>query len=403
MSHAHFDRSTSIALAALFVALFVPGANAQSSSASAVPKSLDWRQYRFDVAHTGSNPFEHVLSASNVAGLKLKWTAQTAGALGGGVQASPTVVDGVAWVLSQDGHLYVFDAISGAPIAAPITGGYGSSTPAIVGDRVFVGAVVGAYAFPTSCVGTCGPIWHSDTHTTINPPMTVAGGRIYASNYWGYLDVLDVDDGHLLWSTLVNPNEPIYGPVAVSDGLVFVPANHGLFAYSLDCASGCAPTWTVQTPYSVSASPAVAGGSVYATTDQGQLLAVDAHSGATRWTAQVSALPSPAALADGLVVIGGNDGTLRAFRQNSAGPTAQPVWSVSTGEPLYEPVIANGLVYTGSLDGVYTKGHVFVFRLSDGALVKSILVNGAIESGITVVHGRIYFGTLTGLIACYGL
>ena len=35
----------------------------------------DWAQVNFDAARTGLNPYENVLSAANVEGLGLKWTA----------------------------------------------------------------------------------------------------------------------------------------------------------------------------------------------------------------------------------------------------------------------------------------------------------------------------------------
>jgi outer membrane protein assembly factor BamB len=365
-------------------------------------KPQDWTQYRRDPGHGGNNPFETAIDESNVASLTVKWTAQTAGALGGGVQASPSVTGGVVWVLSQDGYLYAFDAQSGAQIAKPQTGGYGSSAPAIVEGRVVVGAVSGVYSFAANCTGACAPLWHADTHTTINPPVTIVGGRVYASNYWGYLDVLDLIDGHTIWSTQINVNDPVFGSASVAHGLVYVPGDYGVLAFSIGCSSGCGPTWVFPTPYAVERTPAVDGDRLFVGDDQGNFFALDAASGTQRWTATVSALPTPAALAGDLVIVGGIDGTLMAFRQSSSGPVAQPIWTVSTGESLFEPVIANGVVYVGSITGDYTHGKLFAFRASDGASLKTWSLNGALESGATVSGGRIYLGTITGKIYAFG-
>jgi hypothetical protein len=75
---------------------------------------VDWPQFRFDQAHTGFQPLETKLSASNVPLLQLKWQAQ----LGKLVDySSPAVVGGVAYIGSTDGRLWAYPAAGcGQPI-----------------------------------------------------------------------------------------------------------------------------------------------------------------------------------------------------------------------------------------------------------------------------------------------
>ena len=109
-----------------------------------------WPQFHGDAAHTGYQRFESTIGVSNVSTLTEAWTAVT----GGQQFSSPAVANGVAYVGSDDGKLYAFDAAgvtncSGAPrTCSPLwtatTGKPVQSSPAVVGceRRSKTGAVV---------------------------------------------------------------------------------------------------------------------------------------------------------------------------------------------------------------------------------------------------------------------
>src|SRR5262245_41387940 len=65
-----------------------------------------WPSLRFDPGHTGDNPQETTLSASNVSQLVTKWTFQT----GSTVDATPAVVNGIVYIGSLDHKFYALDA-----------------------------------------------------------------------------------------------------------------------------------------------------------------------------------------------------------------------------------------------------------------------------------------------------
>jgi glucose dehydrogenase len=66
----------------------------------------NWSQYRFDASHTGFNPYEKVLNASNVGALHLKWRHYTGSfSL---VEDGPAVVNGVVYVGSEPNKVYAF-------------------------------------------------------------------------------------------------------------------------------------------------------------------------------------------------------------------------------------------------------------------------------------------------------
>ena len=102
-----------------------------------------------------------MISPGNVSSLVTAWT----GAIGSGsTSSSPAVVNGTAYIGSDDGTLYAFDAsgttgCSGVPkTCSPLwtaRGGFVESSPAVVQGVVYVGSLSGnLYAFDAS--GTTG-------------------------------------------------------------------------------------------------------------------------------------------------------------------------------------------------------------------------------------------------------
>jgi hypothetical protein len=70
----------------------------------------DWSQFRFGPDHMGHNPYENVLTSSNVSALILDWSHPTRGII---VFSSPAVAGDVVYIGSEDGKLYALDALTG--------------------------------------------------------------------------------------------------------------------------------------------------------------------------------------------------------------------------------------------------------------------------------------------------
>jgi outer membrane protein assembly factor BamB len=70
---------------------------------------IDWPTFRFDAVHSGFNPFENIINAGNVSSLSLNWIGDGFGP-GLVFHSSPAVVNGVAYIGSDDGRLYAFKA-----------------------------------------------------------------------------------------------------------------------------------------------------------------------------------------------------------------------------------------------------------------------------------------------------
>ncbi|MEO7980701.1 MAG: PQQ-binding-like beta-propeller repeat protein [Sporichthyaceae bacterium] len=147
--------------------------------------------------------------------------------------------------------------------------------------------------------------------------------------------------GHVRWTRRLEGNVTP-GPVVGADGTIYAASNAGVL-HALDPATG-ADRWTLDggAAYGIdqSTSPAVLpDGSVLWPGPHNTLWSVT-PAGAVRWQLALSGtVTSPAATADGDVVVGDSSGRLVGLRPTASGPGV--AWDVELGEGSYgSPVIA---------------------------------------------------------------
>jgi outer membrane protein assembly factor BamB len=137
---------------------------------------------------------------------------------------------------------------------------------------------------------------------------------------------------------------------------------------------------------------------VYVSSFDGNLYALDARTGAKRWSysgdfgncgSTCWTTPS-AAVANGVVYVGSFDNNVYALN----GSTGAKLWSYTTGNGVdSSPAVANGVVYVGSRDG-----NVYALDARTGAKLWSYQT-GAGHRGSAIsysVNGRQYIATPTG-------
>jgi outer membrane protein assembly factor BamB len=101
-------------------------------------------------------------------------------------------------------------------------------------------------------------------------------------------------------------------------------------------------------------------------------------------------------------------GELVAFAVAGCGEAVcSPLWtSAPSGLALFTPTIANGVVYVGALDFIYTQGDVLAYPTTciDGCEpLATLVLGGANETPAAVAGGRIYATTVNGNIDSFGL
>jgi outer membrane protein assembly factor BamB len=441
-------RSVFIVLAAVFALVFA---------------GCNWSQFRYGSDHTGdNNVLESAISTSNVSSLVLRFTAAT----GGISMSSPAVVNGIAYIGSEDGKLYAFDAAgntncSGTPkTCAPLwtasTGSEIVSSPAVVNGVAYVGSEDGKlYAFDaagnTNCSGTpktCAPQWTASTGGTIYSSPTVANGIVYVGSEDANLYAFDAAGNTNcsgtpktcapLWTALTDGS--VYSSAAVSNGVVYVGSQGGnLYAFDAAGATNCsgtpktcAPLWTYHTG-SVSSSPAVANGIVYVGDFLSTVYGFDAAgktncSGTPKacgplWTNGVNStigIVSSPAVAGGIVYTGDecdfeyppqpfNCGNAPHFYAFNAATGALNWTGITTSAPVTSsPGVANGVVFVGSGDGsLYAFDAAGNTQCSGTPAFCLPLWTGVTGSGVdsspTIANGMVYVGSGDGKLYAFGL
>jgi outer membrane protein assembly factor BamB len=103
---------------------------------------------------------------------------------------------------------------------------------------------------------------------------------------------------------------------------------------------------------------------------------------------------SSAAVANGLVVLGGRDKMVHGIEAASG----KARWTFATRARVdSSPVIAGGRVYVGSSDGRF-----YVLDLAKGEKLWEFDMGGPVSASPAVAAGRIVIGSQDGRVICFG-
>ena len=182
----------------------------------------------------------------------------------------------------------------------------------------------------------------------------IAGGLVY-SVASGVLSAFDAITGKRVWV-----GEYTFWPFSPVPSLT--ESNGLVFGSGQNCGFGC---------------------------DYPTVQAFDATSGLRVWKTYVgNFVETPAAVANGIVYVGSDDGNVYALRAT----TGAVVWTYNTGSPVHSaPAVAGGVVYVGS-----DNGRIYALKASTGALLWSDLTGAAVQSSPAVANGLVFVGSNDG-------
>lgn len=362
------------------------------------PATAMGRKFRSDLNNTGVYDDGGRRPAPS-----LLWTYKT----GGSVTSSPTIVDGVVYVGSQDRNLYALNATTGEFLWKYNTmerNDYVSSSPAVSNGVVYIGGLKTKIHAVDAESGEL--LWkyklpiRSTVRSSVSSSAAVADGIICIGNMDGTVYAFDEEDGALLWSYAIPRLEydehNIFSSPAVADGIVYVQT-YGENLYALDASTG-ALLWTSpnENGWSAFSSPAVSEGVVYAGGGRNnRFRAFDAITGDLIWEFPTGgSISSSPAIANGIVYFGCNDNNAYALDASNGAL----IWNVTTGGRVQSsPAVANGVVYFGSYDNT-----TYAFDSSTGDLLWSFDVGGRVTSSPAVANGVVYIGSGDGSVYAIG-
>lgn len=182
--------------------------------------------------------------------------------------------------------------------------------------------------------------------------------------------------------------DAVEGTAAIAGGTVYVGSLDGQL-YALDLASG-ALRWKYAAAGEVKSSPAVRGGIVYFGDEAGTFHAVDGATGRVRWTfAAEGAITGSANFAAGpggaRVLFGSYDGFLYCL-QAADGAL---VWKLETESYVHAtPAIARGHAYVSGCDGFFR-----AVSLADGREAGKVSLGGYAAASPAIGGSRAFVGT----------
>lgn len=385
------------------------GQASSRSFTAPVTVETNWGDFGFDFAHHRENIYENSLTTGNVSSLNLKWSAP----MTPGFEGSAVYANGLVYVVTTGGILDAYVATTGklhwqfntttgfknysSPVVDPVNGlvffgttgrgGSGMRSP-VYALNAQTGALQWSlilagndFAFPTLGAQTIYMgVSNEGTTSSLYAIDEISGHILWQHNVnggvWGAIGLdpvkhalfsivgnpsdqvisLNMKTGALLWQHTLPSSSPDDDPgsgITVANGQVYLDDKNG-FAYGLDESSGN-QVWATQigsefsTPRDVSTQAVSASGVLYVGSQDTNLYALNALTGAVLWkTPTGGGIDSSPAIANGVVYFASFDNKIYAVDASSG----SVLWSYLTKNlSLSSPIIANSWLYCGSSDG----------------------------------------------------
>ena len=138
-------------------------------------------KFRSDLNNSGVYDDGGIRPTNNV-----KWTFTT----GHYVYSSPTVVNGVVYIVSEDNNVYAIYATNGTELWSFFTGGWVDSSPAVVNDIVYVGSLDKNLYALEAATGTL--IWNFNTDGEVRSSPAVVNGVVYVGSKGNNLSLIHI-------------------------------------------------------------------------------------------------------------------------------------------------------------------------------------------------------------------
>jgi len=275
-----------------------------------------------------------------------------------------SVADGTVYVTDDNdeskpyrGTVYALSAADGTEQWRYEFDRWAQTTPAVADGRVFVttnGNGDGyVYAFDAE---TGDRLWRYDAESEIVCAPTVADGQLYLGLIGDEVVSLDPETGYPDWQTGVDGR--VWGSPAVANGYLYVgtdprqgpdePITSPATVYALDTDDG-----TIQWEYDagevrITASPALADGTVFVAADDGVLRALSVVDGTVEWTHTVGSEGNETPVVHDGTVYANSQGSLVAL--DAGDGTVQ--WTHDSENVASQLLGTTGALYATAGDGL---------------------------------------------------
>lgn len=362
----------------------------------------------------GSSPTNQVPHLQAVGSLQPIWQVDT----GKGTDwrsiltASPVVADGKIFVLDAEGHVFAFDAASGAPVwnrsMAPDDEDdperqYGGGV-AYEDGRLYV--TTGHRLAKALNANTGEEIWSVLTDTPIHASPAVADGRVYVITMENQLLVLDSENGENLWehrgiaepsSLAANSNAAIAGDTVIvpytSGELYALRTDNGL-PYWGDQLSRTTNVTALTVLNDIAGRPVVDNDMVFAISHSGTLVGINMRTGGRAWTRNVPGIQTPLVAGEFVYVVSTQGQVLCLYRADGRVKWVTQLPAYEDPEDREDPIIWTGpLVVNNRLLLFSSDGRGVSLLPSTGQVANQIGIPGGTFIAPIMANGILYILT----------
>ncbi len=357
---------------------------AWAEAAGATSPTAYWPSFRANAAQTG------VAATTLAAQPRLRWKYDAKSKIEGAV----AVYGDTAYAGTAGGSLVALSVVDGKLKWRFVAAGGIPGTPCARGNTVFVGDETGVFYAVNRATGKLRWKFKTEDKIVSSPNCGPGDNPTYVlfGSYDNSLYKLDARTGRKLWS--FRAGAQVHCAPCVAGDRVIIAGCDG-FVRIISLATG-KQVAGVELGGNLGASPAYAAGIVYAASMDGAVAAVRVSDGRLIWQQK----PSPDGSYYGSPAVHGKhlllpsrDNTLLAVNAGSGVLR----WTFDTrGANDSSPALVGNRAFFGSSDG-----SLYGVALETGAKVWQYRT-GSISGGVSIAYQRLFVGTDTGQIYCFG-
>jgi outer membrane protein assembly factor BamB len=158
----------------------------------------------------------------------IRWKAHAEGnaIFRGEFQSSPAVAGGMVYIGSRDGFLYAFDAASGErKWRYDHKGSWVPTSPAVANGLVFSGSSDGQFVNAVDAK-TGAEKWRWDGKTRVFSSPAVVGDRVYVGTWSGSIAAFNAADGKV--AAMTGVETAIFASPEIAGGMLFIGSDDGV-------------------------------------------------------------------------------------------------------------------------------------------------------------------------------
>lgn len=274
----------------------------------------------------------------------------------------------------------------------------GASTPAILGEKVFIGSATGdLYCINASTGETAwnrsldkDPQWWG----VASSPL-VQNETVYVMSFSdGTLHALS-PEGDELWKMTTGQVHPFASPSSSDTRLYFPGGDPALYCVDLTSHE---ILWKAPADSQITATPALEKDRAYFVTEK-TIRALNASTGEEAWSREINGTMSTPAVSSGRVYVGTDDGPRGHLSCFDAG-NGSLIWTAEANGPVKSsPIVLGGNVYIATnIDN----GTIYAIDASNGSVSWTYPLNAFVMSSASASGGTLFMGADDGELHAFG-